>query len=426
VSREPGCEGRLSERIRILYVVQGIIPNTGPGRHLFKLMAYRNKATVDVEVFAFDVCDPAMMNELARDHGVRATVLGGSFTSPRTYLRGWPALRRRIREFRPHVIQTHHTPIVDWVARVAGRWAGVPLNLSRAVSQPRTYHLSRRGRLAWWFTRLGDTVTRPLVDYYLPNSADVATYLADVEGVPPRKIVTIGNGIDTDLFQPSAELRQAGRQQLGLAADDLLIVTVGILKEHKGQRYLVEAAARLMSRLSGLRVALVGAPMSAEDEVYAAELRERVSVLGMAEHFMFLGMRADVRPVLAAADIYAHPSLHEGSSNAVLEAMAMGCACVVSDVTGCPELVDQGRAGLVVLQRDIPALTAALDSLLGDGFRRQALGAEARQRAEQVYGVRRMCAECEAVARRGLREKGVDPSNGEGMAPRDGAARARR
>jgi len=236
--------------------------------------------------------------------------------------------------------------------------------------------------------------------------------LVETEGVSVRKIIPVANGIDTDIFEPSSGLRWAGRRLLGLDHEGLLVVTVGILKEHKGQRYLVDAAASLMPEFPQLRVALVGAPISLEDEVYVEGLRDRTRKLGLAERFLFPGMQRDVRPMLAAADIYAHPSLHEGSSNAVLEAMAMGCACVVSDVTGCPELVAHGAAGLIVPQRDPVALADALRTLLTNGERRRTLGSRARQRAVDDYGVRRMCSECEEVARRGLREKGVELTDG--------------
>jgi glycosyltransferase involved in cell wall biosynthesis len=385
----------MSGRLRILYVIQGILPNTGPGRHLFKLMAYRNRETQDAQVFAFDQCDRPMMEALAEEHGVPSVVIGERFTTLRAYRRGWPALLRQIREYRPHVIQTHHTPIVDWAARVAGRRTRVPLNLARAVGQPKDYHTTRRGRAAWWFTRTGDAVTSPLVDYYLPNSSDVAAYLQRVEGIPARKIITVFNGIDTDDFQASPELRMHGRRQLGLRPDDQLAVMVGTLKAHKGQRYLVEAFAEVAGEFPRLHLALVGKPLSGEDEQYTDELRRFAAERGVAERLHL------------PADVYAHASFYEGSSNAVLEAMAMGCACIVTDVSGCPELVPDGRGGIVVPKRNAPALAAALRQVMSEAPLRAAMGRFSRERATREYGVRKMCAEIEAIARRVLGERGV-------------------
>lgn len=399
----------MAERLRILYVIQGILP-TGPGRHLFKLLAYRDHDTVDAQVFAYDRCDPGMMEVLERDHGVRWQALGQRFADPRVQLRGWPLLRAQVAAFRPHVIQTHHTPVVDWAARLAGWRAGVPLNLSRAVGQPKWYHLTRQGRLAWWYTRAGDRATSGLVDYYLPNSEDVATYMREVEGVPAAKLVTIPNGVDTDLFTATPALRAAGRAALGIPEGPRVITYVAAIKTQKVQHLLVETALTLLAAGDDLHLALVGKPWSDEDERYLTELRARVQAAGRADRVHFLGELADVRPVLAAADLYAHPSAYEGSSNALLEAMAMGRPSVVSDVSGSPELVGQGACGVVVPRHDGAALTAAIRDLLADADRRSRLGAAARERAVSRYSARAMCREIEALARRALAAKGRGPA----------------
>lgn len=393
-------------RLRILYVVQGILP-TGPGRHLFKLLAYRDREAVDAELFAFDQCDGDMMATLEHDHGVRWEAVGLRFTAPRAYWRGIPRLLARIKAFRPHVIQTHHTPMVDWAARLAARWCRVPLNLSRAVGQPKHYHLSRQGRLAWWFTRFGDWSTSSAVDYYLPNSQDVATYLQDVEHVPPGRIITIPNGVDTDLFRPSADLRSTGRGALNVPEGSRLIAYVAALKSQKEQHLLVESLLTLLPEFPDLFLVMVGRTWSPEDDRYLQGIKDRIVASGREERFVFTGELSDVRPVLAAADIYAHPSAYEGSSNAVLEAMSMGLPCVVSDVSGSPELVGLGTAGVVVPQHDGRAMTAALRRVLQDQGLREHLGSAARSRAEAQYSARQMCRNVEAVARRGLTEKGV-------------------
>jgi glycosyltransferase involved in cell wall biosynthesis len=396
----------MEPRIRVLYVIQGIIP-TGPGRHLFKLLAYRNRDTIDAQVFAFDQCDVSMMTTLEKDFGVQWESMRMRFTNPLTYLRGTPRLLKRIKDYRPHIIQTHHTPIVDWVARLATRWQRVPLNLSRAVSQPKRYHATRRGNFAWWFTHLGDSLTSPLVDYYLPNSVDVSHYLQQVERIPRSKLVVILNGVDTKYFAYDESLRQAGRRFLGLGDQEQLIVNVGPLKPLKRQNHLVEAALDLMPGFPNLRVALVGKIWSASDDRYVQEMRQTIARADQSQKIIFTGELEDVRAVLAAADIYAHPSIVEGSSNAILEAMSMERACVVADIPSCRELVVNGEGGLVVPQNDRQMLACSLSSLLSDQGRRAQMGTKSRQRAVEHYSAYRMCADLEAVYRRGLEEKRV-------------------
>lgn len=396
----------MADRLRILYVIQGILP-TGPGRHLFKLLAYRNHDTVDAQVFAYDRCDSEMMGILEREHGVRWQALGQRFADPRVHVRGWPRLTAQIAAFRPHVIQTHHTPVVDWSARLATVRMGVPVNLSRAVGQPKYYHLSRQGRLAWWYTRLGDRTTSRVVDYYLPNSDDVARYMQEIEGVPPEKIVTIPNGVDTDLFTAAPDLRAAGRAMLGVPEGVPLIAYVAAIKTQKQQHLLIDAVLGLLGDFPDLHLALVGKAWSADDERYRDGLDATLAKAGRADRVHFTGELHDVRPILAAADVYAHPSAYEGSSNALLEAMAMGRPSVVSDITGSPELVGEGQCGTVVPRADGVALREALRQMLSDSGGRQRMALAARERAVTGYSARTMCQRIEELSRRALAAKGV-------------------
>ena len=98
-----------SSRIRVLFVAQGLRP-TGPGRHLVKLLVYRNPAQVDVELFTFDRNDPEMLKMVTEEYGIKVTEVGVYFAHPMAYIRGIPMLLRRIREYQPHIIQTHHSP----------------------------------------------------------------------------------------------------------------------------------------------------------------------------------------------------------------------------------------------------------------------------------------------------------------------------
>jgi glycosyltransferase involved in cell wall biosynthesis len=393
-------------RIRVLYVIQGIMP-TGPGKHLYKLLAHRNRATVDARVFAFDQCDPSMMASLEKDFDVKWQSVGRRFTHPATYLRGVPQLLKAIDDFDPHIIQTHHTVIVDWAARLAAKLRRVPLNLSRAVSKPKDYHATRGGKLAWWFHYFGDRLTDGVVDYYLPNSLDVGDYLNRVDRVSESRLIVIPNGVDAEYFKPTGELRRQGRQSLGVSDDELLIVNVGPLKALKRQDLLVDATLKLLPRFPHLKVTFVGRTWGAEDETYLRKMRQTIESADYANNFTFTGELEDVRPILAAADLYVHPSVVEGSSNAVLEAMAMGQPCVVSDLPSCCELVVHGENGLVSARNDLNSLIDSLELLLSNEERRKVMGAASRQRALDGFSVSRMCASVEEVYRRGLSEKGI-------------------
>jgi glycosyltransferase involved in cell wall biosynthesis len=375
-----------------------------------KLMSYRNPQTVDIQLFTFDRNDPEMVKEIL-NHGVKVTEIGIYFGNPKAYLVGIPRLYKQIAEYKPHVIQTHHSPIVDWVARVVGKWSRVPVNVSRAVVMPRIYQTSRRknvkGKLGWWFSRFGDWLTGALVDYYLPNSAIVKQYLQEEEKISPKRIIQINNGVDTDYFSPTEALKEQGRRLLSLSAEDWVISNVGLIKTEKGQFELVKAAANLMREFPAIKVAFVGKPQSPEDELYLKSMQKFIADRQLSHRFIFMGELHDVRPVLAVSNLYVHPSHLEGSPNALLEAMSMGCPCSVSSADGCREPVRGIADDFVFAVKDVAALEKSIRALWTNGELCDQLGMNLRKKIINQYSVYKMCAEVETVYRRGLADKGI-------------------
>jgi glycosyltransferase involved in cell wall biosynthesis len=112
---------------------------------------------------------------------------------------------------------------------------------------------------------------------------------------------------------------------------------------------------------------------------------------------MFLGHRSDVPELLRACDVFALPSLYEGSSLATLEAMAAGCAVVSSAIPGTDELISDGQSGLLVPPNDPVALAGALRRVLGDAELRAELGRQARARIEREFTAEAMTRKVVAV-----------------------------
>ena len=287
-----GIQMSQSSRIRVLFVAQGLRP-TGPGRHLVKLLVYRNPAQVDVELFTFDRNDPEMLKMVTEEYGIKVTEVGVYFAHPMAYIRGIPMLLRRIREYQPHIIQTHHSPIVDWAARLVTKWSRVPVNISRAVVMPKVYQTSRRknikGKLGWWFSRLGDWLTSFWVDYYLPNSMIVSQYLQEEEKIPSSKIILIHNGVDTDFFAPGETIQEQGRRLLGLTGEERVISSVGLIKAAKGQFELARAAVNLMHEFPEMKVVFVGKPQSQEDAIYMQAIQRYIEDQQLSHQFLFTG-----------------------------------------------------------------------------------------------------------------------------------------
>jgi len=197
-------------------------------------------------------------------------------------------------------------------------------------------------------------------------------------GVRAERIRVVPSGIEPDAYQELLpEARAALRATWGVAPDDLLVLVLGALERRKGHAVLLEAAAHLVSTLPRLRVVCCGVGREAE------ALAARAAALG--GRVRFAGFREDVAACLAAADIVAVPSLHEGLGVAALEAMAAGRPVVASRVGGLGEAVVDGRTGLLVPPGEPVALAEAITRLALDRDFRVRLGAAGRARVSSRF-----------------------------------------
>jgi glycosyltransferase involved in cell wall biosynthesis len=206
------------------------------------------------------------------------------------------------------------------------------------------------------------------------------------ERVPSRKVTIIPNGLDLDLDV-------YGFNRGGAAPRSTLrnIVVVANLRAEKGHDVLIDAAADVLRRFPDTRFEVVGTGPERERLVARSEARR------VAHAFLFLGHREDVTARLMAADIFVLPSRSEAFPNAVLEAMATGLPIVASGVGGIPELVDNGRTGLLVRPGDSRDLADRLCELMADPARAARLGEAARSEARSRYSFDRMVAAFEGL-----------------------------
>jgi glycosyltransferase involved in cell wall biosynthesis len=127
------------------------------------------------------------------------------------------------------------------------------------------------------------------------------------------------------------------------------------------------------------------------------DLERQASALGLMSSVSFLGTRQDVPEILRALDIYAMPSLWEGLSIAMLEAMAAGLPVVISDVSGVAQALGDNQYGLRVPPADDAALARAIRSLAREPARRRALGASARERVKAEFSIEAMMSQLGSV-----------------------------
>lgn len=184
----------------------------------------------------------------------------------------------------------------------------------------------------------------------------------------------IANGVP-----PSQGDRSKLRRELQVSDGELLIVAVGNCYYNKAHSVLLEALALLPPSLPW-RLAIAGRPEEATPVLEGLIRRH-----GWEQRIALLGGRADVPDVLAAADLFAMPSLSEGLPMALLEAMSAGLPVVATNVGGIPEAVQDGREGLLVPASDPAGLSAALRRLLTDEDERRRFAAAAQAKADLVF-----------------------------------------
>ncbi|MBI3506506.1 MAG: glycosyltransferase [Proteobacteria bacterium] len=211
------------------------------------------------------------------------------------------------------------------------------------------------------------------------NSQAVVDDLA-AEGAPRERLHLIRNGIDLARFArpaPRADVRAA----FGTPPEALVFACVANLIGYKGHDDLIAALAAAPD-LPAWELWCVG-----RDDGLGADLRAQAESAGISAHVRWLGPRADVPDLLAAADVGVLASHEEGFPNAVIEAMAAGLPVVATKVGGIPEAVADGSTGLLVAPRNRSALSAALARLGTDAALRRAMGDAGRARATADFGI---------------------------------------
>lgn len=231
----------------------------------------------------------------------------------------------------------------------------------------------KRFWLAAWAVRR----TRRLAERVVAVSNAVGRELIATEKLDPERLVVIPNGVDPALFRSRDSAAVRARWQVPPGA--LVIGAVGRLSPTKGLVHLIDAVAALGA--AGHESVLVLAGSGSEHS--ALENRARRAGLGAAVRF--LGFCDRLEEVYPGFDLYALPSLAEGSPNALLEAMACGLPAVACAVGGVPEIVEDGVSGLLVPPADAGALGAALGRLAADRELCRRLGTTARQRVENDF-----------------------------------------
>ena len=208
------------------------------------------------------------------------------------------------------------------------------------------------GSIAWALPTLFRWSRRSVTQLVAVSEENKRT-LVDLYRLPAGKITVVHNGADLTPFRdPSPGTLRA---ELGLTPDQPLVIVLGRLAANKGQRFLVEAAPAILARFPTTHFVFAGNPEGRGD------IEARIRALNLEPHFSLLGFRSDVVNLLRSSDVFVLPSLAEGFSLSIIEALAAGLPVVATRVGGAAEIIDEGRNGFLVPPADAPALSRGRD-----------------------------------------------------------------
>lgn len=289
----------------------------------------------------------------------------------------YPKIWKLFRRLRPDVVHSCNLAALEVVPLA---WlAGVPLRIHAEHGWDAHDPNGTNTR----YQRLR-RIYRPFVSRYVAVSKDIDSYLGRAIGVASGKRSLIPNGVDTDHFRPPSGPRQPVTGCPFDPSRDLLVGTVGRLQTVKNQPLLARAFVLMLSEHPDLmdraRLVIVGeGPLRAEVEAVLAQAN--------LSHLAWLpGNRSDVAEVLRMLSVFVLPSQTEGTSCTLQEAMASGLPVVATAVGGTPDLLGEGP-GQLVSPGDVSQLANAMCDLLMDAGLRETMGAQARQRALDVFGI---------------------------------------
>jgi sugar transferase (PEP-CTERM/EpsH1 system associated) len=316
---------------------------------------------------------------------VRFIALG---KGPGHALRLYPRLIALFRDLRPAIVHSRNLAALETV--VPAWAAGVPVRIHGEHGRDMG-DLDGSNRKYQWVRR----AYRPFVTRYIALSRDLERYLCTKVGVAPERVSQIYNGVDAARFVPAAAAREPIAGCPFVDPGLWLVGTVGRMEPVKNPLNFAGAFLHALqlapSKRARMRLVLIG------DGALYSEARAMLEAAGAGDLAWMPGERQDIPAILRGLDCFVLPSLAEGISNTILEAMASGLPVIATDVGGNRELIDAGRTGEIVPSADPHALAARMLSYARDPQAARAAGKAGRARIEREFSLEAMLARYRGV-----------------------------
>jgi glycosyltransferase involved in cell wall biosynthesis len=276
----------------------------------------------------------------------------------------------------------------------ASEYSGVLSKLTKIPAIGHIRDIEPLGRMGRWTIRQNTKV--------IAIADAVKRYLVG-EQIPEEQIVRVHDGVDLRRYQPHKEIPLFVKGDRGDFKNSIIVGIIGQIGARKGHRYLLEAAWMLVQTYPDVMFWIVGKELDHSKEQDTEQVYRYVHDHHLQHHVKFWGFRSDIPKILANLDILVLPSLQEPFGKIVIEAMAMQKPVIASHVGGVPEIVVDGKTGLLVPPGDAGAIRKALEQLLLDREQRERMGIEGRKRAEQCFSLENTVQETERVYEQILR-----------------------
>jgi len=368
------------KKIKIAYFVISEV-RAGVEEHILDLMLRLDKRRFEISL----ICPPKLV---AAFQDELKTL---SFNVHEIKVRGYRDLKSLFKLF--YIFRQEKFDIVhshmfrsSFICTPVAKLAGIPIIIE-------TDH----GREAW---RKGIIKGSYFIDRFIAGlttkiisvSEACEKYLLGEKRIPKEKVIVIQNGRDLSIYNPVIPVNLVSlRQELGVEDGCTVFGVVGRLEDQKGHIYLLEAIPKVMKTSKNFKILIIG------DGSLREKLESRAKELGIKDQLIFTGFRSDIPKLLRVVDVFILPSLFEGLPLVAIEASAMGKPVIATAVDGTPEVIIDGKTGILVPPGDPESLSKAMLYLLYNPSQCALLGQNGRDYVNQYFSIERQIQETEEV-----------------------------
>lgn len=303
------------------------------------------------------------------------------FLSPFMYLFGFIALLKLIRKEKIDLINAHWILPNGFIACMASIFTGVPVVSTLPGSD---VYMARKNLLFNLLAKFAAWRSK----WITSNSGELISDLEKVTRVEiTDKSSVIPYGIGSKRFRPDSSARKAIRKSLNFSDKDIIVLGVGRLVEKKGFKYLIKVASRVVKKNKNVSFVLIG------DGDLRQDLENIVKKLYLEKHFKFLGNISyeEMNGYYNMSDIFVLPSIRDSKGNlddqsvAVMDAMGCGKPVITTNFLGYREIIENGKEGFLVKQKDVKGITRSLERLIASKSLRTIMGYQARKKISTKF-----------------------------------------